>query len=306
MDERIQTTLRIGGGVASAQRILALGISRDMLARSVRVGELVRIRRNCLVDGALWQEAQPSERHALRARAVMAGLPRGHTIALSHHSALALHGVALFGVDQRVHLTHLGSGRGRSDSVVVSHRPVPQSLVEARGGIRMVTAAAACLQVAAQFGAEAGLVAADNALHTQLLTVDDLEQARRVLAPERWSRAPAEMCRLADARMESPAESRARWAFRSLNMRQPTPQVEIRDSNGFIGRVDFLYEDLKVVIEVDGRIKYSGTNVVFAEKVREDRIRALGFQVVRLTWADLDDHARVHHKVFDAVAKAVA
>lgn len=306
MDGRISTALRIGGGVASATKLLGIGLSRAELARAVRSGELVRVRRQSLVDGQLWREAQPSERHALRARAVMAGLPRGHTAALSHHSALALRGVALFGVDHRVHLVHLGGGRGRTDAVVAHHRAVPDSLVETHNGIRMVAPAAACLQVAAQFGAEAGLVSADHALHTELITTGHLEEARRALAPERWSRAPAQMCRLADARIESPAESRTRWALHVLHFRQPTPQVEIRDGRGLIGRVDFLYEDLKVVIEVDGRSKYTANRVVFAEKVREDRIRALGYQVVRLVWEDLDDHVLVHRKITAAVAQAAA
>ena len=43
---------------------------------------------------------------------------------------------------------------------------------------------------------------------------------------------------------------------------------------------------------------------VRAEKVREDRLRELGYHVVRLTWADLDDLQVVRRKVLRGVALA--
>lgn len=307
MDSRIRTTLTTGQGVTSAKNLTRLGLSSAEIGRAVRAGEVVRIRRNCLVDGQLWSDAKPWERHELRGRAVMAGLPKDHTAALSHHSALALRGVSLHGVDDRVHIVHVGAGRGRSDGVVVGHRPVSKDLVEVHEGVRIVTPAVACLQVAAHFGAEAGLVSADHALHSELITREALDTALTELAPGRWSRAPAHMCHLADARVESAAESRARWAFQMLNFRLPTPQVRIDDEDGkFVARVDFLYEDLKLVIEVDGFGKYTTPADLIAEKLREDRLRELGYNIVRLTWADLADHAVVSRKVLAGVARAAA
>ncbi|KRE38414.1 hypothetical protein ASG73_05590 [Janibacter sp. Soil728] len=294
-------------GATSAKTLLGLGISRDDIGRAVRAGDVVRIRRNCLVDGRIWRDAKPWDRHQLRARAVMAGLPKGHTAALSHHSALALREVPLHGVDDRVHLVHVGAGRGRSDGVVVGHRPVAEGLVEVHQGIRIVKTAVACLQVAACFGAEAGLVSADHVLHTKRIAREDLDEALVALAPGRWSRAPGHMCHLADARIESAAESRARWAFQMLGFRQPTPQVRIHDDDGeYVARVDFLYEELKLIIEVDGLDKYQSRADLIAEKLREDRLRALGYEFVRLTWADLADHLVVRRKVLDGVARAEA
>ena len=94
------------------------------------------------------------------------------------------------------------------------------------------------------------------------------------------------------------------------------------EMNDFIGRVDFLLiadDGTSVVVEVDGAVKYemappglvhssshgsrspsanrggdsgasptgSGSNPLFREKQREDRIRREGYRVVRLTWKDL-------------------
>lgn len=119
-------------------------------------------------------------------------------------------------------------------------------------------------------------MSADHALHREVMTRADLDAAMVALRPWRWSREPATMLALVDGRAESGAESRTRWALRTLGLRMPTPQVEIFDNAGqFVARVDFLYEDIRLVIEV-----------------------------VRLTWADLDDLTVVRAKIQRGLALA--
>ena len=43
---------------------------------------------------------------------------------------------------------------------------------------------------------------------------------------------------------------------------------------------------------------------LFKEKLREDRLRALGFVVVRVTWSDLANPARLLARVHAALAAA--
>ena len=60
---------------------------------------------------------------------------------------------------------------------------------------------------------------------------------------------------------------------------------------------DFCWKEQRTVGEFDGKIKYGRPigpgekpeDAVFREKIREDRIRDLGWEVVRWTWADLED-----------------
>lgn len=307
MDPQIATVLGTNHDVTSTRHLLARGVARRDIDHALRTGGLVRVRRNALVRGSTWRESAPWERHALRARAVMAGASRGNAVVLTHHSALALHGISLHDVDDRVHLARTDTTRGRSDAVVCSHRHVPESQVTTVGVVRVATVAAACLQVAAQSGVESGLVSLDDALHRRLCRWTDVESAFTDLKLATWSRAARQVMALADGRTESAAESRARWAFHTLGFRQPTPQVEIHDGDGvFVARVDFLYEDLKLIVEVDGLGKYRSPQDLVAEKLREDRLRELGYAVVRLTWADLDDHVVVQRKVLDGVGRAAA
>lgn len=76
----------------------------------------------------------------------------------------------------------------------------------------------------------------------------------------------------------------------------------------FIGRVDLAYPEWGVLIEFDGLVKYGdlpdgpdARAAVIAEKRREDRLRAAGFVVLRLTWKDLADRDRLRRLVSDAL-----
>ncbi len=134
------------------------------------------------------------------------------------------------------------------------------------------------------------MVSADAALRTGQVTPDDLSAA--VEGVSSWphgSRAVA-MGSLADGRRESVGESRCGvdLALAGISV---TPQVEIRrPGGGLVARVDFLVDGTMVVVEFDGKVKYADGDpaVLWAEKRREDELRALGYVVVRITWADLE------------------
>ncbi|MNG34902.1 hypothetical protein D3C84_1215120 [compost metagenome] len=61
--------------------------------------------------------------------------------------------------------------------------------------------------------------------------------------------------------------------------------------------------------EFDGKAKYveaavrgkvSAEEAVYREKLREDRIRRLGFGFVRWSWADLEDPSRLKRRLLAA------
>lgn len=78
-----------------------------------------------------------------------------------------------------------------------------------------------------------------------------------------------------------------------LGFPAPELQAEFRDALGFVARTDFYWRELKIIGEFDGEAKYlndeylnGGTarEAVLKEKKREDRLRAMGFKVVRWDW----------------------
>ena len=65
--------------------------------------------------------------------------------------------------------------------------------------------------------------------------------------------------------------------------------AEIHDSTGFVGRVDALHEASGTIVELDGR-QFHGEDRFQADRTRDQRLTALGYVVVRITWADLERH----------------
>ncbi len=294
------------GGVASVGQMGRLGVSSQTVDRLVRSGALVRLRRDVIIDAQVWSEAQPWDKHALRARAVMHSLnPNSdRSLALSHHSALAVHGLSIFGGDDRVHLVRTDAQRGRSDAVVQVHAPIAPSSVQVVQGLPVVVPALAALQMAGSFGACAGLVAADSALHVGVCSEGDLACAAQNHNFGAGIKAVRLVAAIADARIESAGESRARWVMRSCGFPDPVPQVLIRTGFGFAARVDFLFPAQWTVVEFDGMLKYQTAADAQQEKVREDRLRAMGYEVVRLTWDDLRHPDRVRHLISAAFERA--
>jgi len=93
---------------------------------------------------------------------------------------------------------------------------------------------------------------------------------------------------LVDGVRESPLESASFAYFVKQRLPLPRMQVEIRSqAGGFVARVDFLWERARLVGEADGAVKYEGREDLYAEKRREDAIRAQGFRVLRWGMGDL-------------------
>jgi very-short-patch-repair endonuclease len=148
----------------------------------------------------------------------------------------------------------------------------------------------ALVQHALDRGIVPGVVSADAALRERRVTVDEIVLA--AAAVETWPHASraASMLAFLDGRRESVGESRCGVALAMAGIRA-LPQVSIHEDDGrFVARVDFLVEGTRVVLEFDGKVKYASGDpqVLWDEKRREDRLRRLGYVVVRLTWADLE------------------
>ncbi|OFI37564.1 hypothetical protein BIU82_18995 [Arthrobacter sp. SW1] len=113
----------------------------------------------------------------------------------------------------------------------------------------------------------------------------------------------------ADSRSESVGESLSRAVIAELGFEVPELQFRVMGPFGEVARTDFHWRQRKLVGEFDGRIKYtrarelSGKSieqVVAEEKAREDRIRALGYSVVRWEWDELMQPGRLATKLLRA------
>ncbi|WP_404381229.1 endonuclease domain-containing protein [Knoellia locipacati] len=103
-------------------------------------------------------------------------------------------------------------------------------------------------------------------------------------------------------------ETRTRLLLHDLGY-SALSQISIHDEHDtFVAKVDFLV-GRRVVVEFDGLLKHDGADgraALVREKRREDRLRALGYVLVRLTWADLDRPDHVARMMQRAMAQARA
>ncbi|PZE98658.1 hypothetical protein DEJ01_16120 [Curtobacterium sp. MCLR17_040] len=275
------------------------GLDATTLRRRTRtqgVGRLVRVGPNAFVDGAAWDAAGPRQRYVTRVFARLGRL--GTRATASHLSAAALHGLpALGGWDVPVHATVPESMyRGRSAELVLHTRPVGRGERATVGAIAVTSVPRTVVDVAMTGDLRAGVVIADAALRRGF---DDAD-LRRAVPPKARARALAQqVLDLADARSGSPAESLARVVFRELGLPDPVLQQEFV-VDGRRSAVDFWFPDHGVIVEIDGRAKYSQerylggrspTEVFLDEKRRHGRLLTVpGVRtIIRLEWRDLFD-----------------
>lgn len=287
-------------GIQPRSALIASGLTDRELGAARRRGTLCRPVRGAYAAGGL--PAEPAARHALAVRAV---LPRvaGCCVA-SHASAAVLHGLPLWRVPlDRVHVTRTRAGGGRRRAGLHVHvAPLDPGDVVAVDGLPVTAPARTVVDLARTCRFEEAVVTADAALRSGLVTPTDLEAA--LDRATGWPGAPAarRAVAFADGRGESVGESRSRVAIARAGLPAPHLQFEVRDHHGvLIARTDFGWPAHRAVGEFDGRVKYGrllrpgqdAADAVYAEKLREDAVRATDLGMVRWGWADLTDFAPV-------------
>lgn len=290
-------------GVFSTRAAEAAGHDRRELARTAHAGEITRLSQGWYSPDV---DLPPDARHRLLALAL--AVEYDGRAAPSHYSAAVLHGLPVYGVDRRtVHLTRHERGKTRKRRGLMLWCPSEgrSELDKQRVGLRgisVVPPAEAVMQTALVAGVEAALVCADAALRAGMVQREDLAAAAAIMLGRRGGHALRGVLDHADGRHESVGESRTAFALHRMGLRF-TPQVWIEDGDARF-RTDFLLDDAPVVIEFDGAVKYEGRRDLLAEKRREDRIRARGFVVVRVTWEDLADPLRLQSRIVEAISAA--
>ena len=215
-----------------------------------------------------------------------------------------MEGIPTYGTDHSVIDVIAAVNAVRMRSGLRTH-PLGHLPVTVVRGWRIVGLPVALVQVAGWSGSVAGVVSMDHAVHNGLCTLPELRYALASVPTHQRAEA-AQAITLVDPACESVGESRTRLLLGDLGFASRS-QVRIRRPGGTIARVDFLVDGL-VIVEFDGLVKYAGAtgrDALAAEKARESDLLALGFEVVRLTWSDLDDSAEVARRIRVARNRAI-
>ncbi|WP_405068681.1 type IV toxin-antitoxin system AbiEi family antitoxin domain-containing protein [Kribbella sp. NBC_01510] len=310
MNPELKTVAGRQGGVVSRAQALHAGYTAEQIRERLADGRWERIRHGWYAERldpsglAPWD--QQLLRHHRLVYAAMHSMDRGSAV-VSHHSALVLHGVPVWRVDlTEVQLTRSSGFRSGLKAGVRHHRgllePADLTTVE---GLAMTSVARALVETAGATSFESAVVSADAALRDPAVAAD---LPRLLEVTEFWPGGPTirAVLAFADPLAESVGESRLRVLMRNEGLPSPVLQVVFEDADGFIARVDFYFPDHNTVVEFDGLLKYAdgSRETLIREKVREDRLRALGLEVVRTTWIDLDHPARTALRIRQAFARS--
>ncbi len=279
----------------------AEGLSIHELLKASREGDWERVRRGAYVRG---QELDERRRHLYLIAATVPGVRDGSVV--SHASAAILHGlpVARQQLD-RVWMTRAVGGHGRRGSVLhLRHCRIAPDEVTDIGGVLVTTAERTAIDLARSDRLEWGVIACDAALAQGLdrdRLLDAAARARGWPGARRAERAAL----FADAGAQSPLESVSRLQLQRLGFPAPTCQFPVLLHGRVVATSDFGWEDVGLVGECDGRVKYGEllepgeqpADAVMREKRREERIRAAGYWIVRWGWDEAWDPAALRRIV---------
>ena len=171
------------------------------------------------------------------------------------------------------------------DVVRLARLPRRLALATIVGGMRAHVAYAAGIDLR-----DAGAITAlmqdaeqREAVREELRTVADASPA--------WGMTSVRACvSVADPRLENALESISFGRFLDAGVRLPRPQAWLPGASGRLWRVDFWWEELGIVGEADGMVKYADRQVLIDEKGRQLDLEGPGRSVHRWGWGNALRH----------------
>lgn len=288
-------------GVVHRRQLRQLGISRRHISQQLEAGLLERRAPDLFVIGrspATWEQRIWSALLVARQPAVV-----------SHRSAAHVHGIGRFGPTW-VDVVEIGDLSGRVAGGAAPHRSnlMPEHHRTEVRGLPVTTVPRTVFDLAGQVSIKRYrrgwpslwprevARALDDAIGRGI----EVQAFRSVLSDlgGRGRGGTVLMRSLLDARgegfvaTESELEDLLVEVLDRYDLPTPVRQRRIGGLDDRIGRVDFLYRDEALVIEVDGRKNHTALLDRESDAWRDLELAAAGFKVLRVTWSQLAESPR--------------
>lgn len=274
--------------------------SCDLTRHQVR--QLVRSGRWNVLGHALFVIA--GSRRTWHLRTITCVFAAGEAAAASHLAAAWLLNL----IDKQPHRidvtaphgAHNGSAQG---FVVHRSRTLPPSDIRRIDGIPVTCPARTLVDLAALLPDGSLSAALDTALLKGLVSIVSV---RRFVVDRGLGRRKGVgvLLKLLDDREFGVPESELERRFLALVRKRKRPKPARQERIGPY-RVDFLYEDARVVVEVDGRATHGTATAFEADPVRQNALVLDGWSVLRFTWKQITEQpGYVAETVLRAVTQA--
>ena len=284
------------------------GTERSLVRRHAR-GELVRVRPGVFLAAEIWNGYGVDARYRARVFAA-AEVVRPGTVFSRDSAAALLRLPALGPWPERVDVLGPPASGGRS-STGIYRLPGPHDpeAIEVNGfavtslARTVVDVSARCDFARAVCMIDAALGAAERSTFRRVHGIapasrERIDELVAGMAPFPGIARAKLAVAFGDPLSGSIGESLSRVQMHLLGFPPPMLQVPFRDAQGLIGVVDFFWPEYSLIGEFDGRVKYRDKTyargrlpeeVVWAEKLREDRLRAQVRSLARWDWRVAND-----------------
>ena len=278
-------------GLATIDDAREAGLTADQVRHRVRSGAWSRVGPGAYLPAGenAYDDLDPHARARAEHinRAVAAAMRNPGTV-VCDASAAVLHGLPVLHLPERVQLAvPPGYWSGTRSGIDFRIRSFREGEVET-GRVPLASALRSWIDITRYGSLAESLVCGDAGVRSSTIDVGQVFADPGRWRRQRGCRLLARAVELVDGIRESALESASFAYFIERGIPLPRMQVELRSWVGtFIARVDFLWDDARLVGEADGRLKYDDRESLYAEKRREDAIREAGYGVVRWGMGDL-------------------
>jgi very-short-patch-repair endonuclease len=277
VEERIGTVARAQRGRASREQLLDAGVTRHEIDGRVRRGSLIPKHSGVYVVGHAAEVDLGDETAAL--------LACGPNAILSHHSAATIWGLRP-GRARPIHVTVPRGDHGARPEGVIVHRTILPTERRVHRDLPITSPARTVLDIAAGLPDRDIEYILEEGLARRLLNEAAVgEVAARAGRHPGAARLRRVLATRTGTLTESVAQRRLLGLIREAGL--PCPQTE-RPLLDY--RVDLLWPDLKLVVEVDGYQSHGTRGAFERDRRRDARLQAAGFMVIRVTAREIEYH----------------
>jgi hypothetical protein len=282
LDHRLETLAAAQHGLITRGQATGAGATRDAVRHRVR--------------SRRWEQAGPGVYRVVGAPAtphqhlLTAVMIAGRDAYASHHAAAALHDIPGFAPG----VVELSVPRGRRPRLhgvrVHQSNRLPSDHCDVVDAIPTTVVARTLFDLAATVHPRRVERALDNCLARRQVTLpavwkvlDDLADHGRVgTAMMRGLLAVRGAGFVAPA---SELEARLLRVLRDAGLPPPAREIDVGDAHGWVGRVELVYREARVLIEADSRRHHSSALDFHSDRRRDNRLMAHGWRVMRFDWA---------------------
>ncbi len=289
-------------GVVSRRQVVALGVSRRSLARSLEGRLLVEAGNHSWRFGGTplsWRGALQAGLFDLGPRALVAG-----------RAAAALLGLDGFGEGPLEFVVPRAERGRRTSGLVRSTRDLEPTDRGTIDGLACTVATLTVIHLAGFAGRNATANALDSAMRLRLTSTEQV--VRRLAQARDHGVAGVELLDelLVDAGVESWLERRFLAVLRSAGLPLPQLQRVYRRDGRHVARVDFDFAPWPVVVEVGGQKGYLTTRERQRQERRRNELHLLGKTVYFFSYEDVTEEsgyvAATVRSALDATSRAAS